>query len=371
MEKSKNKDIYCLKVKEFRKKDSYTIRREFNYSLLNDYEKMSEVINNAIKDIKKKDKFNDKIPVYILNHPENFSIMIYNKKLWDFYYKYNLINECVNNKILRIEFFLYNEKEISKIENKINNKKDIMKNIMKKIPFITYVNTFIKLLKKKNDFAKEYGNFLITEILNENINDNEDENNIDNIDEIIKIDRLVDEVEESIYNDNENKKLFDQNYCKDYFLHGKDYYNIINEKFKEHKDFPCNVQSFNEIKKLFDDDEINNIDKNKEKDEVNLDNHRMSPNTSLSLQKVDSFQGISLLNDDNNFDNNFDNNPIFSVLNPPDEYVKTLMNDKKLFKTINKDEYYSGIEQFKDIINRDSILNLSKPNRLSKYLEKK
>ena len=242
---------------------------------------------------------------------------------------------------------------------------------MKKIPFITYVNTFIKLLKKKNDFAKEYGNFLITEILNDNINDNEDDNNIDNIDEIIKIDRLVDEVEESIYNDNENKKLFDQNYCKDYFLHGKDYYNIINEKFKEHKDFPCNVQSFNEIKKLFDDDEINNIDKNKEKDEVNLDNHRMSPNTSLSLQKVDSFQGISLLNDDNNFDNNFDNNPIFSVLNPPDEYVKTLMNDKKLFKTINKDEYYSGIEQFKDIINRDSILNLSKPNRLSKYLEKK
>lgn len=354
MENSKNKDNYYLKVKEYTKKNSYTLRREFDYSILNDYDKMSEKINNAIMDIKKIKKLDGKFPIYILNHPEIQTIFIYNKKLWDFYFKSNLINECINNKILKIEYVLYNEKEAESIDRGqkiLKNKKEIMKYIIKNISIDIYFNTFVKFLKQKKDIAKEYGQFLITEIISDNIKEKKDDDDF-NIEENININSLINE---SIYNENEYEKQLNEKFYKDFFLHSRDYCNIIDNKYKEFKDFSSNKKSLEEIKKLFDEEELK--DKDFDSSSLNLDKGTSSPNTSLNLQSSDSLNGISLLNDNNNITNK---NEIFSVLNPPDDYVKKLMNNDKLFKKINKNEYYSGIEEFKDIINRESILNLSK-----------
>jgi hypothetical protein len=354
MENSKNKDNYYLKVKEYTKKNAYTLRREFDYSILNDYDKMSEKINNAIMDIKKIKKLDGKFPIYILNHPEIQTIFIYNKKLWDFYFKSNLINECINNKILKIEYVLYNEKEVENIDRGqkiLKNKKEIMKYIIKNISFDIYFNTFVKFLKQKKDIAKEYGQFLITEIISDNIKEKKDDDDF-NIEENININSLINE---SIYNENENEKQLNEKFYKDFFLHGRDYCNIIDNKYKEFKDFSNNKKSLEEIKKLFDEEELK--DKDLDSVQLNLDESKSSPNTNLNLQNSDSLNGISLLNDNNDITNS---NEIFSVLNPPDDYVKKLMNNDKLFKKINKNEYYSGIEEFKDIINRESILNLSK-----------
>ena len=63
---------------------------------------------------------------------------------------------------------------------------------------------------------------------------------------------------------------------------------------------------------------------------------------------------------DDNFDNiNKRNNVLLTQLTPPPNYIKKLLDDNNFFKKIDKEEYYVGIEQFKDDINR-KLLDSSK-----------
>ena len=59
-------------------------------------------------------------------------------------------------------------------------------------------------------------------------------------------------------------------------------------------------------------------------------------------------------------DNMNENINLYSVLNPPRNYVENLLNDEKYFKKLNKEEYNKGIEEYKDQLSRDLIQNLTK-----------
>ena len=204
---------------------------------------------------------------------------------------------------------------------------------MKNIPFNSYLNTFIKYLNERINVAEDFSNYFITEIMNYNIKYKENDNNYENINK-----------------DNNNEIKIDKKFYKHYSLCGKDFCSIINDKYKE---FSYNKQSLEKIKKLIEDDEENLcLDKN----EINLHLDKKDKNINKSLNSSDCLE-LSLVEDDNSNKNR--NNFEFLLLNQPDEYVKNLMNGQQLFKAINKDEYYTGIEKLKDIINRDTTLNLS------------
>jgi hypothetical protein len=333
---------YILKIKENKSKSSYKVR-EFKHSILNDYEKISETINKVTLEIKKRNNLVGVVPIYIIKHPEIQKVYIYGKQLWDLYFKYNIINECFNDCAIILEFILYEEKEIenlTKSKTIINNKTEIMKYIIKKISFNTLFKTFNEYLKKRIDIAEDYENFLISQIMNDNIKDNINDDNNENKNDDIEKEKQSNE------KDKENKK--DENYYQEYFICCKDFCNIIDNKYKT---FSSHNKFLEEIKNLF--VEEDEQDKNK----IILDKNNVSFNYNLSSQKIGSLRGISLMREDSNNIN--ENNAIFSAITLSDEYIKKLMNSQRLFKNINKEDYYSGIENYKDILNREIFSDLN------------
>lgn len=317
---------YYIKIKEYFNKNPILLKREFDYSVLNDYDKMSQALNKAILDMKKKEKFDGNTPIYILAHPEIQTVFIYNKKLWDFYYKYNLIDECIKNRILKVEFILCDERVIANIGKIINNKKEIMKYLMKNIPFNSYLNTFIKYLNERINIAEDFSNYFITELMNYNIKYKDNDNSHENIGK-----------------DNDSERKINKNFYKHFSLNGKDFCAIINDKYKE---FSYNKQSLEKIKRLLEDDD-----------------EEKASNSNLSLNNSDHLE-LSLIEDDKSSNN--EKNCEFLELNPSDDNVKNLMGSQQLFKEINKEEYYAGIEKLKDIINRDTLLNLTSKKKAFK-----
>ena len=332
---------YNLKIKENNSKYSYKLR-VFKYSILSDYEKISETINKAILEIKKRKNLVGVVPIYIIKHPEIQKVYIYGKQLWDLYFKYNIINECFKDCAIILEFILYEEKEIenlTKSKTIINNKTEIMKYIIKKISFNTLFKTFNEYLKKRIDIAEDYENFLISQIMNDNIKDNINDDNSENKNNDIEKEKQSNE------KDKENKK--DENYYQEYFIFGKDFCNIIDNKYKT---FSNNNKFLEEIKNLF--VEEDEQDENK----IILDKNNLSFNNNLCFQKIGSLRGISLMREDSNNIN--ENNAIFSAITLSDEYIKKLMNSQRFFKNINKEDYYSGIENYKDNLNREIFSDL-------------
>lgn len=330
-----NKEYYYFKIKKH--KDALpSLRREFEYSLLDNYDEMRKRINAAILDKIKRDNLNDKHPVYILIHPEIKEIYIYNKEQWDLYYKYNLINECIKNKSIKLEFSLEdNIDNILKNRKIKKNKSLIMNYIIKNVPVNICLNTIIKFFKSREDMAKEFVKFFISEIINEISK----EFKVDNINDNLNINSLIGD------EDIKNKKIND-NFYKDYFVHKSDFFEELEHNFKE---ICQNLKSYEEIKKIIKEDE------EKDKKSGDEDPNKHINNTSLDLVKGESLERLSLFKNNNINDNLNDNNVLFTAFTPPD-YVKKLMDNQKLL-IINKDEYYSGIEDFKDLINRDTLEN--------------
>ena len=329
---------YILKIKEYKGKDSYKVRG-FEHSILNDYEKICETINNAILEKKKRKNLDGVVPIYIIKHPDIQKIYVYCKQLWDLYFKYNLINECIKDNTIKLEFFLYEEKEmenLTKSKTIIDNRTKIMKYIIKKISINTIFNTFNEYLKKRIDIAEDYANFLISQIMNDNIKDNINDDNNENI------------AKEKQSNEKDKEQKKDENYNQDIFLCGKDFCDIIDNKYKS---FSYNNKSLEEIKNLFVEEE----DK-KDENKIILDKNNISLNNNLSLQKGCSFGRMSLMKEDSDDINN--NNAIFSAIGLSDDFVKKLMNSQRLFKNICKEEYYTGIENYKDTLNREIFSDL-------------
>ena len=65
--------------------------------------------------------------------------------------------------------------------------------------------------------------------------------------------------------------------------------------------------------------------------------------------------------DDSSINN--DNEILKTALNPPDDYVKKLMDNNNFFRKIEENEYYNGLEKYKDQLIRESMDALKYTNK--------
>ena len=351
--KGKDKEIYYLKIKKYKQSPPITIRRPFEYSSLGNYDKINGSIMNVILNLRKGKGIDNHIPILILNHPEINEIFIYSKEQWDFYYKYNIIDECITNKSLKIDFILINTNKKEDIINKFeSNKKNVAKYIIKNIPINIYLNLLINFLKKRHDVSSIFQKYIINQLINEDEysfkntkntgNNLETINEEDTINENLDINSIINpgEKEDKKINeerkDNKNKK----NNINGYIIENIEFINTLKDQTK----------NFYEYEKYLND--IKNVVKEEiEEKNKNIIEEKNISNSSLDFVPTKSFE--KLIKEEDNSDNT--KNYLRSVLNLPSQYVPNLLNKDNYFKKFDEGEYYIGIEQYKDEINREAM----------------
>lgn len=351
--KDKNKEIYYLKIKQYQKAPPYLSRREFPSSILSNYDKINEIIIDLIKTRYEKEKTIDNhIPIIILNHPEIKEIFLNSKEEWSFYYEYNIIDECIINKSLKIDFLLI--KTGSKSEKIINiQKKDstqkVIKYIIEKIPINIFLKILLNFLKTSNNISKIFQQYLINVLINDDTYSyKNNQHNLaivkeDILNENININSIIDEENDNKNNENKYKNKNINN--KTYYFDNEDFITILNDNFKKFSEYENYLNNIKSIIK----EENEEINKNiiKEKNVYN---------TSLQLAPTKSIE--HLLKDDDSYEIVSKN--LMSVLNPPSKSVSKLLNEENFFKKIDKGEYYIGLEEYKDKLSRESIEILNK-----------
>lgn len=315
-------------------------RKELLYSNLNNYELIKNIIKEASHNLRKKNISENSNIVMILNHPKFKEIYFDSKEQWDLLYKYNIIDECISNKSLKIDFIIYDNKN----QNYEISKKTLMKYIILNFPIDLFFNSFINFIRKRKDISNEFEKYLINDLLsnNSNINktkNNEEKNTQDNMDK------------------NENKNIIN---IKDYLIDNNKFIDILKNKFETISKNQHNLNSFFKIKNIF--------HEGKEKDEnLNLikDNKSdFNTKTQLDLSKKVSVDYL-LDEDDDSFINN--NEVLKTVLNPPIQNSQKIIDSKNFFKKIEKNEYYLGIENYKDELIRESMDFLKNNNLYYNY----
>ena len=325
-DKDLKKDILFIKVKR-NKHTGPSVRREFIYSNLNDYEKINKIIKEALFLLRKKEISNDSIVLKVLYHPKYNEIYFDSKEQWDLLYKYNIIDECISNQSLKIDFIICDKKKYNSINE--NNKKEIMKYIIQNIPINLFFNFFINFLRKRKDISDEFEKYLINDLLSNNMDIDKTQNN-----KKYNINKNVED---------ENKNIIN---IKEYFINYNKFLDTLNNKFEIISKNQKYLNSFLKIKNIFHED--------KEKNENSSINIKNNPSrTFLDLNPRASLD--SLLDEDDDILTYKNNYVMKTVLNPPTQYVKNLMDDKNFFKKIEKKEYYLGIENYKDELIRESM----------------
>ena len=202
---------------------------------------------------------------------------------------------------------------------------------------------------------------MITDLINNCKKDEKDSN--ENIDENININKIInyDEKNETNKNINDYKEL-DKIY-KGYYIDNNEFINSLNNKLNNISKFDGYQQSFNEIINILkEDEEKNEEEKKKEekiKEDIDIEQNKYNFKTSLNLQTGKSL--VYLLGDNSSVNANNDL-VLQSVLNPPSsKFVSDLMEkDNNFFKKLNDEEYYKGFAEYKDQLNRESYLFLTK-----------
>ena len=249
-------------------------------SILEDYNQISTLNKNS-KDPNKN---------IILEHPKLNQLRISNKQEWDFLYKNNIINECIENKIINAE------KNIKSCIMKINYVKsnskqeeakysDIMAYIMNNISPDEYISHLLNFLNTRKDIINEFKLYLTKILLDLNIKQ-----------EINKIEE--NEIKEE---KKENKYIIETN----------KFFNILEIKL-------------NEIKNSY---QSNNINKSVNKFGINENdekiNHEAEDKEDNSLKSVFNFYESNL------------------------NLYKINTDNQNIFGTQSKEEYYEGIKGFK------------------------
>ena len=346
-ETNKNKENYFFKIKKHQDNTGIMLRRDFEYSDLKNYDIMIQKIRNAILDIRKGKPFEGRFPIIIMNHPKIEEIYIYSKENWDLYFKFNLIEECITNKTLKMEYFLLNEKNKDSL---IKSKKEI-KYIIQNLPLNIYFDILIKFFENRDSIMKEFIIYLIAELTKDDggivkniIKENkiqdfiEEEQKDKNIEENININEIICNDKKDEKNNEKNiKKEKKVHINKDYLISKKEFISILKEQKKNYSNYE---NSFLKIKNIFEEDE----EKNKGLENKNI------MQTNLILGSENSFD--HLLKDEVDANNK---TILMSALNPPKKYIENLMNSENFFKTFNKGEYYVGIEDYQDNLNRESL----------------
>ena len=212
-------------------------------------------------------------------------------------------------------------------------------------------NILIRFLEENENFAEKLKEYLITDLINNYKKDEKDSN--ENIDE-----------KETNKNINDYKEL-DKIY-KGYYIGNNEFINSLKNKLNKISKFEKYQKSFNAIKNILKVDEEKNEeekrkeDKNKEeknKKDIDTEQNKYTFKTSLDLQTGKSL--VNLLGENSSVELNNDL-VLQSVLNPPSsKFVSDLVRDN-FFKKCNVEEYYKGIVEYKDQLNRESYLILTK-----------
>ena len=248
-------------------------------SVLEDYNRISNLRKNN-KERKKN---------IILDHPKLNRLKISNKQEWDFLYQNNIINECIEDKIINAGKNI--KSSLIKIHYVNQNAKheeakyaDIMAHIMNNISPDEYVSYLLNFLSNRKDIINEFKLYLTKILLDLNIKQ-----------EINKI---------------EENEIKEEKVKNKYIIETNKFFNILEIKL-------------NEIKNSF----LNNIIKNINKFEI--DNNDAQINNEKD-DKVDN----SLKSIFNFYESNLN-------------LYKIDVNNNNIFGIQSKEEYYKGIGGFK------------------------
>ena len=344
---AQKKELIFLKIKNAFEEKQPFLKRTLDLSHLNDFHKVHSLIENAIISLEKAIDIQNYNTVINLTHPTLSNIDIYSKEQWLLYYNFNIIEQCINNKTMKIEYELY-DKSIS--NNFKKNKRKVIKYIMENIPLKLYTKILLKFLKENENITKKLELFFTQELINENLESynkvEKKDNNLDDMDINLNINNLItstDETEESSDIKIQKEKLFPK-LDTEYVLHYDDFLKTLEKQLNVFSDNQNNLFKIKEI--------ITEDNKNKIENE-NLPNKALK--TSLKLSLEGNISNMSLFEDDNYDTHNRGSNVLLTQMNPPPNYVKKLLNDDNFFKKVDKNEYYMGIEYFKDEMNRQLI----------------
>ena len=353
---NQSKEILYIKIKSLNESNKPLIKKSILHSYLSDYNKISAQVKNAIITLEKGIKLEEYKTILILNHPILTNVYIYSKEQWQLYYNYNIIDQCINNKILKMNFDLVNKDDNLKIFRK--NKKKVIKYIIQNISIKLFSKIFFKFLKENGNLTKKFECFFIQELLNEKPEKNKNkknniDNNLDDLDMNLNINNIIsnEETEESsgdiLEHSTKKEKLFPK-LDEEYLLHSIDFLKSLESQFKT---FSEKIENLNKIKEI--------TGEESESDKIE-DEKDMGLKTSLKLNLEESISNLSLFEEDVVENNEKENNVLLTQMNPPPSYVKKLLNDDNFFKQFDKEEYYMGIEKFKDEINRQFLRYNSK-----------
>ena len=290
---------------KIRKKGGNYYPIKIGSSILISYIDICKVLNKKLQKDNEIDE-KDLKPLKIhLKHPEKKEITIYNKEEWNILYNYNIINECVNNNTLKIDY-----EENKNINNLKENKIKLIKNhIMEKLPDKFYLHILYKFFSKNKCIEELFKQFFLKQIIESNINEIKDlklEN--ENLKQSIK----------SLFNTNE---IF----------------------FKEEN----KIQNATNIKNLITLKNIRDIIENGiEKEEELLNNNLNIYYNEISDENIEKNKSIKNIEKNKNILLNFNNS---------DFVRKKLLDENNYFKIINEKDYYLGIEKFKDLLYRENI----------------
>ena len=145
---------------------------------------------------------------------------------------------------------------------------------------------------------------------------------------------------------------------KSYYFDNKEFINSLNSRFNKISNNYKYQKSINEIKNILNEDEEKNKKDNEQNKKV-IEHKRFNTQSSLDLKAGNILD--DLIN--NNSSVIIDNNHVLqSALNPPSKYVSNLMENENLFKKFKTEEYYKGIEDYIDQLNREYYQMIIKNN---------
>ena len=317
METNTNRDV-ILSIKIWKKDQKLYGRRQVNESLLGDYKKICDEIKSV--NSKKFENLNvyNSLEIH-LYHPEINEITICNEEDWKFLYNYNIIQECAKKNKIKIDFELKNPNKTFNNNLRKMNFRKIISYILKNIPQNFYFNIMIK-------FFREYIDLDIADLFKSYV-----------MDELLKTD--LKSIKKEIKKNCDDIKKLEFNFDNEIDYKSIDY-TISTEFF-------FNILKYNSCKNII---EIKNIIGNLNEENENIKNLNNINDAGLNIKNEENKERISESTiDSNNFH--------FTRLKLDTNFTK-LINENKLFRKMNQDEFYAGIEGLKDHFNKENITQL-------------
>ena len=243
----------------------------------------------------------------ILHHPKLNMIQINNKQDWDFLIENNIINECIENIIINKEKNI--RRNVLKINYANKNKEnsstkyiDIVKYIINNFSFETYITLLLNFIKSRKDILTDFNFYVINDLLK--LKDLQEKN---------------EENEANILNQEivENKTIFEPNLILQ---------NLEN-KFNEIK----------EKKKLYEIKSDLYFEKQFEKDPYTQINNNEATQNDLYSKDKNKYSNMK---------------SVFNIYKSSPDYYKIDSKNGNLFGMQNREEYYNGIDGFKDEMKR-------------------